>query len=215
MDKFRKGALQATKNLSLRRNEKVLIVCENANVDVARKIADACLTKTEHIHFFVLEEFGKRPLAELPKYIANAASKAAVAFYLPEGMMKGNINERFTVRMPLTKIVTSRRGRLAAMIGIDRKCMEQGMNADYKKISALTHKVCNIVSKAEQISVSTKSGTALVAEFSRKLKWLKADGIITPGNWSNLPDGEVFTCPLNVNGVAVIDGSLGAKFSRK
>jgi|SRR3989344_1708625 len=215
MDKFYKGALQATKNMSLHKNEKVLIVCEKANIDVARKLGDACLTKTQQIHFFVLEDFGKRPLKELPKYIANAASKSSVAFYLPEGSMQGKINERFTVRMPLTKIVTSHKGRLAAMIGIDRKCMEQGLNADYKKISALTKKVYNIVSRAEQISVSTEHGTSIVAEFSRKLKWQKADGLIKAGTWSNLPDGEVFTCPLNVNGVAVINGSLGSRFSRK
>jgi leucyl aminopeptidase (aminopeptidase T) len=215
MDKFYKGALQATKNMSLRQNEKVLIVCEKANVDVAKKIGDACLKKTRHIHFFVLEDFGKRPLKELPKYIANAASKSSVAFYLPEGAMEGKINERFTVRMPLTKIVTSHKGRVAAMIGIDKACMEQGMNVDYKKIASITKKVFDVVSVAGQITVSTKHGTAIVAEFSRKLKWQKADGLIRPGSWSNLPDGEVFTCPLNVNGVAVINGSLGAKFSRK
>jgi len=215
LDKFYKGALQATKNMSLCRNEKVLIVCEKANLDVARKLGDACLTKTEHIHLFVLERFGKRPLKVLPAYIKNAASKAAVAFYLPEGVLKGKINERFTVRMPLTRIVTSHRGRVAAMIGVDRKCMEQGMNADYKKIAALTKKVYDVVSDAHQITVSTERGTAIVVEFSKKLKWLKADGIIGRGEWSNLPDGEVFTCPLNVNGVAVINGSLGARFSRK
>jgi len=215
MDKFYKGALQATKNTSLRKNEKVLIVCEKANLDVARKLGDACLTKTRQIHLFVLERFGKRPLKELPQYIANAASKAAVAFYLPEGAMKGRINERFTVRMPLTKIVTSHKGRVAAMIGIDRRCMEQGMNADYNKIAKLTEKVFQKASAARQITVSTEQGTALVAEFSKKIKWVKADGLIKPGKWSNLPDGEVFTCPFNVNGVAVINGSLGAAFSRK
>ena len=215
MGKFYKGAVQATKNLSLKRNERVVIVCEQSNEDVARQIKKACALKTGEIDFFVLEDFGKRPLKHLPHEISKAAQFAHVAFYLPEGVMKGSTNERFTVRMPLTRTVTSHGGRVAAMIGIDSRCMEQGMNADYGKIASLTRKIHRIVSGAKQITVSSDAGTAIVAEFSQKLKWLRADGIIGKGEWSNLPDGEVFTSPLNVNGVAVINGSLGAKFSRK
>jgi leucyl aminopeptidase (aminopeptidase T) len=33
-----------------------------------------------------------------------------------------------------------------------------------------------------------------------------------PTRWSNLPDGEVFTCPLTLNGIAMVDGSIGDYF---
>ena len=187
MGKFYKGAVQATKNLSLKRNERVVIVCEQSNEDVARQIKKACALKTGEIDFFVLEDFGKRPLKHLPHEISKAAQFAHVAFYLPEGVMKGSTNERFTVRMPLTRTVTSHGGRVAAMIGIDSRCMEQGMNADYGKIASLTRKIHRIVSSAKQITVSSDAGTAIVAEFSQKLKWLGAKFSRKYGNISRTP----------------------------
>ena len=40
-------------------------------------------------------------------------------------------------------------------------------------------------------------------------KWLKTSGIISPDKWGNLPGGEVFTTPGEVNGTFVIDGVVG------
>ena len=64
--------------------------------------------------------------------------------------------------------------------------------------------------------VLTKKGTDLTATFSSKIKWLIADGNITnkETKWSNLPDGEVFTCVENINGKVIVDGSLGDYFDK-
>ena len=40
-------------------------------------------------------------------------------------------------------------------------------------------------------------------------KWLKTSGIISPEKWGNLPGGEIFTTPGEVNGTFVIDGVVG------
>ena len=40
-------------------------------------------------------------------------------------------------------------------------------------------------------------------------KWLKTSGIISPNKWGNLPGGETFTTPGEVNGTFVIDGVVG------
>jgi leucyl aminopeptidase (aminopeptidase T) len=63
--------------------------------------------------------------------------------------------------------------------------------------------------------VVTEKGNDFVAEFNPELRWIISDGDIAPGQWKNLPDGEVFTCPVNVNGKIVIDGCLGDFFTRK
>jgi aminopeptidase len=215
MDKLTKGAVQATKNMSLKKGERVLIVAEKETKKVSFALKKACSLKTAKVDFFVLEDFGKRPLKKLPEKIVSFAKKADVVFFTAGPARKAKVNERFTVRMPLTKIAMKNGARLAAMIGIDKKCMEQGMNADYQKVSALTKKVFSKVSGARRIVVSSPSGTALVADFSKKISWIKCDGLIKSGSWSNLPDGEVFTCPETVNGVAVIDGSMGDSFSKK
>ena len=33
-----------------------------------------------------------------------------------------------------------------------------------------------------------------------------------PSRWSNLPDGEVFTCPFDINGTIIVDGAIGDYF---
>jgi leucyl aminopeptidase (aminopeptidase T) len=61
----------------------------------------------------------------------------------------------------------------------------------------------------------TEKGSDFIAEFSPELKWSISDGNIGPGHWHNLPDGEVLTSPLNVNGKVVIDGCLGDFFDER
>src|SRR5437868_293100 len=63
--------------------------------------------------------------------------------------------------------------------------------------------------KAERIICKTPHGTEFEAELSPKLKWLKTSGIITRDKWGNLPGGEIFTAPMNTNGVFVVDGVVG------
>jgi len=209
------GAIQATKSVSLKKNEPVLIITEKHNVSIGKALKKACQKKTNQIYFFVLEDFGKRPLTFFPQPLKEAAKKVKVAFSTVGASRKGNLNERFTFRKPLTDLLMKRNVRFAAMVGIDTQCMQQGMCVDYKKIKRDCDKLFKIVKNAKKIVVNSIYGTALVAEFSPKLKWISADGNIKPGKWSNLPDGEVFTAPLNVNGVAVINGSLGDVFTRK
>jgi leucyl aminopeptidase (aminopeptidase T) len=40
-------------------------------------------------------------------------------------------------------------------------------------------------------------------------KWLKTSGIISQNTWGNLPGGEIFTTPGEVNGIFVVDGVVG------
>jgi leucyl aminopeptidase (aminopeptidase T) len=40
-------------------------------------------------------------------------------------------------------------------------------------------------------------------------RWIKTSGIISNQKWGNLPGGECFTTPGEVNGVFVIDGVVG------
>ena len=41
------------------------------------------------------------------------------------------------------------------------------------------------------------------------IRWIKTSGIISPEKWGNLPGGEIFTTPGEVNGTFVIDGVVG------
>jgi len=83
------------------------------------------------------------------------------------------------------------------------------MRADIVKVEDLSERLVGRARKAERITCKTPHGTEFEAEFSPKLRWLKTSGIITREKWGNLPGGEIFTAPMNTNGVFVVDGVVG------
>ncbi len=112
-------------------------------------------------------------------------------------------------RMQMTDVVNRKRLRHAHMVNIEKKIMLEGMRADFLKVDELSVRVMNIVTKASAIRATTGGGTNVNAQLSPNYKWLKTSGIISRDKWGNLPGGEVFTSPLEVNGTFVVDGVVG------
>jgi aminopeptidase len=93
--------------------------------------------------------------------------------------------------------------------------MVEGMRTDYQTIAAVTNKVYDLARTASTIRVTTPDGSDLTAAFDPALRWIPSTGIYNlPGKWGNLPDGETFTCPKDVNGRLVVH-LLGDYFSAK
>jgi leucyl aminopeptidase (aminopeptidase T) len=95
------------------------------------------------------------------------------------------------------------------MVNIKKRIMLEGMRADFQKVDRLSVKVLETVRQAKQIWAKTAAGTDLVADLNPNYRWVKTSGIISPEKWGNLPGGEVFTTPGEVNGTFVIDGVVG------
>src|SRR5439155_26752122 len=112
-------------------------------------------------------------------------------------------------RMQMTEVVTRRKMRHAHMVNINRQIMLEGMRADYEKVDRISARVLELVSVAKRITARTAAGTDLIAQLNPNYKWLKTSGLISPDKWGNLPGGEVFTTPGEVNGTFVIDGVVG------
>jgi aminopeptidase len=112
-------------------------------------------------------------------------------------------------RMQLTDIVNRRRMRHGHMVNINRQMMLEGMRADFHKVDRLSQKVIDIVRNASEVRATTRGGSSFTARLDRRYKWLKTSGLISPDKWGNLPGGEVFTTPGNVEGIIVIDGVVG------
>jgi leucyl aminopeptidase (aminopeptidase T) len=75
--------------------------------------------------------------------------------------------------------------------------------------STVSEKVIDVVRKASRIHAITLAGTDLTADLNPNYKWLKPSGIISPEKRGNLPGGEIFTTPGEVNGTFVVDGVIG------
>jgi aminopeptidase len=76
-------------------------------------------------------------------------------------------------------------------------------------VDRLSQKVLERVKKATRIRATTAAGTDITAEMNPGYKWFKTSGIISQEKWGNLPGGECFTSPGEVNGTFVVDGVVG------
>src|SRR5262245_21149634 len=95
------------------------------------------------------------------------------------------------------------------MVNITKQIMMDGMRADFNKVDEISTKVREIAMNSSTIRATTPAGTNLTARISSQYNWLKTSGIISRLKWGNLPGGEVFTTPEEVNGTFVIDGVVG------
>jgi leucyl aminopeptidase (aminopeptidase T) len=111
--------------------------------------------------------------------------------------------------MQMTDVVNRRRMRHAHMVNITPEVMVQGMRADFNAVDRLSQKVLDKVRKAKYVRATSGAGTNIFAELEPSYKWFKTSGIISPEKWGNLPGGECFTAPGEVNGVFVVDGVVG------
>lgn len=211
MKVIEKAAKQAVEVcLGIKKGEKVIIITDRETLKIGSAVKDAVEKITDNVCFFVMEDFGPRPLA-LPKEIAKALKIFDIGFFIIQDI-KG---ESAIFRGPMIDIIEQNpRSRYAHMGGINESIF-RGLCCDYKEIGRFSELVHKKVYRAQKIEVQTKAGTNLTFQFSSKIKWVVCSGIMTPGSWHNLPEGEVFTCPGEVNGRLVVDGCLGDFFDYK
>ena len=199
------GARNAVEvSLRLKPQERITIITDT----VTRQIAAALQKEVERVSseysLFVLEHHARRPLKHMPKIILDdlACSQVSIFAALTQPGELG-------ARTEMTTVVNHHRIRHGHMVNINRQIMLEGMRADFLKVDELSQRLVERARKTERIICKTSHGTEFEAEFSPKLKWLKTSGIIAPDKWGNLPGGEIFTAPMNTNGVFVVDGVVG------
>lgn len=185
-------------------SERVTVITDEASLEIAAALVRELEQVGSPYHAFVLEELAERPLTRLPQEILDDLEKTDVSIFA----VKVQRNE-LQSRMQMTEVVNRRKIRHAHMVNINRRIMLEGMRADFAKVDRISQKVVEMVRKASQIQAKTTAGTDLVADLNPAYQWLKTSGIISRDKWGNLPGGEVFTTPGEVNGTFVIDGVVG------
>ena len=190
--------------LRIKHSEKVTVITDEASKEIAASIVYEINRLGAPFRAFILEETAPRPLAAFPLEIAAEMESSQVSVFV----VQVQANE-LKSRMQMTDIVNRRKMRHAHMVNINKQIMMEGMRADFGKVDALSSKVLSLVASAHQIKAKTAAGTDITADFNPDYRWLKTSGIISPDKWGNLPGGEVFTSPREVNGTFVIDGVVG------
>jgi aminopeptidase len=190
--------------LRVRPEEKVCVITDEATLEIAAAIVAELERLGSPHHVWVLEDLAERPLKDLPAEIVADLETSQVSVFA----VWAQRNE-LRSRMQMTDVVNRRKIRHAHMVNINRQIMLEGMRADFQKVDRLSTKVVEMVRKATRVRAKTAAGTDLTADLNPHYRWLKTSGIISPEKWGNLPGGEIFTTPGEVNGTFVIDGVVG------
>jgi leucyl aminopeptidase (aminopeptidase T) len=185
-------------------SEKVTVITDEVSLEIAAALVHELEEVGCRYQTWVLEDIATRPLTDLPLAIAADLETSHVSIFA----VTAQTNE-LKSRMQMTDIVNRNNIRHAHMVNIKKRIMLEGMRADFLKVDRLSVKVMERVSAARQIRAKTPAGTDLVADLNPNYRWVKTSGIISTAKWGNLPGGEVFTTPGEVNGTFVIDGVVG------
>jgi len=145
--------------------------------------------KNKLLKLLLQKKIGEKRLAEVESIIKSNKQDAvkaviAISYY-------STSHTRF--RHLLNKICGT---RYASMPLFDEKMLSGAMTVDWKNMHKRTKAIARIVNRYENIEIKCPKGTSL--SFSIKgRKALSDTGIITkPGQFSNLPAGEVYLAPL-------------------
>jgi leucyl aminopeptidase (aminopeptidase T) len=190
--------------LNVQPHERVTVVTDRACEEIGASLVHEIEAVGAPYRAFVLEDEAPRPLTALPAPIADEMEQSQVSLLA----VQVQPNE-LASRMQLTDIVNRRKMRHAHMVNITPQIMREGMRADYLKVDRLSQKVIDLVRAARQVRARTPAGSDFVTTLNPEYRWLKTSGLISPDKWGNLPGGEIFTTPGEVNGIVVVDGVVG------
>jgi leucyl aminopeptidase (aminopeptidase T) len=204
-EEFRAGARNAvTTCLRIQPSEKVTLITDEATREIAAAIAAELEAIGCRWNGFVLEELAQRPLKDMPAAVLEDMESSEVSIFAV--LVQPN---ELQSRMQMTDVVNRRHMRHAHMVNITPEVMVEGMRADFNAVDRLSQKVLEKVRAAKYVRATSAAGTNIFAELEPSYKWFKTSGIISPEKWGNLPGGECFTAPGEVNGVFVVDGVVG------
>jgi leucyl aminopeptidase (aminopeptidase T) len=100
--------------------------------------------------------------------------------------------------------------RVATLPGVTEDVMVRCMNADYHRIAARTHALCDLLATTSRVRVTAPGGTDIVLPIAGRTPHASSGLFREKGQSGNLPTGEAYLAPLEgqSQGVVVVDGSM-------
>jgi leucyl aminopeptidase (aminopeptidase T) len=186
--------------LNLRRDEKLLVVCDPLCWEIGNAFYQAGVKRCKEavmVIFSPRKQDGNEP----PEPTGKWFSQFDVAV------------------MPTSKSLThtqarreaSQKGtRIATLPGINSEVFLRTMKTDLRKLGIITRKVAGRLSTAQKIRITSSCGTDLTFETGGRAAKADDGCLTSKGAYGNLPAGEAFLAPLEgtAEGRLVIDGSF-------
>ena len=190
-----------TQVIGLKQTDKVLVVTDAAKINVGKAFAMVCRglgAETVMALMPMSGEHGNEP----PATIA-AAMKAADVVFAPTTHAITHTQSRLDA--------SAAGARVAILRGVDEDMMiNGGMTGDFNEIKAITGRVANALSGADDIRVTSLAGTDVSFKITGR-KVFRLDGFFQEEmGFAGLPGGESPTSPVEgtANGTIVFDYSM-------
>ncbi|MFO8072043.1 MAG: hypothetical protein R6V85_09235 [Polyangia bacterium] len=202
LEPLMRGARNAAGScLSVGSQDTVTLLCDEKSTRVGAALLAAAKERGAVVHTFVLERHAPRPADRLPSGVVRSLHDSTVSIYAVHPL-----DGETPHRIELLDMVIPLRLRHAHMVRITEDAMQQGMLSDYRRVARLNEIMIRKVSAAREIRVTGPKGTDVRVELDPREPWDSSAGVIEPGHWHNLPNGEILTCPERVDGLFVCDG---------
>lgn len=184
-----------TQCLDIRSEEHVVIVNDSNDPTLLDALIAAVEEAAGSYEYLTYEEpdvHGEEP----PSQVATAMRDADV-FIAPTKKSLSHTDAR--------RQASEAGARGATLPGITRSIWETSLQADYAEVKRITDTVFDLLSTTETIQITTPSGTNLTLQVDIE-HFHKDTGLIHhPGEFGNLPAGEVDGGVLDAEGVFVVD----------
>ncbi|MEZ3163203.1 aminopeptidase [Halorubrum sp. RMP-47] len=194
--------------------------------DAAATAVEQCLNVAPDESVAVVTDDEREPIGEALYAAATDATDDATLLRYPPAEQHGTeppapvaaaMAEADVFLAPTTKSLSHTRARGAAcdagargatLPGITEDVFTTGLDADYAAIEAACDDVLGQIGDADEVRVTAPAGTDITFEIGDR-EWLADTGIVRePGDFSNLPAGEVFVAPASATGTFVVDGTM-------
>jgi aminopeptidase len=186
--------------------ERVIVLLDRARAELASVLNEVAQSLGAVALVFVVEEFGERPLREIPPAVVEALANAQASI-----LLVGYNDAELSMRRDLLTYITEHRLRHAHMVGVTRASLLTGFSADPARILDATRAVRVRIRPDSKLHLRSTAGSDLTITIPPAHRWVEHVGAIRPGRWENLPTGALVTAVGEASGVYVCDASLGAE----
>jgi leucyl aminopeptidase (aminopeptidase T) len=184
--------------LGLEADESCVVVTDDKRQHIGEALSEVASEVTEDtaiLRYPSLDQHGEEP----PEPVA-AAMRGADVFLAPTTKSLSHTRARGEAN--------EAGARGATLPGITEEVFTTGLDADYETIRQHCEDVLAQVEDADEVRVTTDAGTDITFEPGAR-EWHDDTGIVhDPGDFSNLPAGEVFVSPEDATGTYVVDGTM-------
>lgn len=192
--------------MGVKPGESVLVVTDTVRKDLGMPIYQAALEAGNDAIYMEMKP-RKTNGEEPPKMVADAMYDADVIIAMTRVSLT-HTDAKIRAVEHGARIATMPFGSGSTEF-VTRIFTQGGMTVDYKRMDRNIHRLADRIHGLKQAHVTADKGTDVVIDFGGR-EFHEDSGIAhDPGDFTNLPAGELYVAPMSTNGTIVVDVTIG------